>query len=146
MEINRAKLKDLDQLAPLFDGYRIFYKQDSNIEAAKRFLKQRMIKNDSIIYIAYENEVAVGFTQLYPLFSSVSMKPMYMLNDLFVSLTHRNQGVGEALINRAKRLCQSENNKGLAIQTAFDNTAQLLYERLGFEIDTDLQFFWSHTK
>nr|WP_321224669.1 GNAT family N-acetyltransferase [uncultured Psychroserpens sp.] len=142
MIITRAKLKDLNDLAPLFDGYRVFYKQDSNVEAAKRFLKQRMVKNDSIIYLAYENDLAVGFTQLYPLFSSVSMKPMYMLNDLFVSSTHRGQGIGEALIDRAKLLCKSENNKGLAIQTAFDNPAQRLYERLGFVKDSDLQFFW----
>nr|WP_321230364.1 GNAT family N-acetyltransferase [uncultured Psychroserpens sp.] len=144
MTITRAKLKDLNDLASLFDAYRVFYKQNSNIEAAKRFLKQRMIKNDSIIYIAYDNDEAVGFTQLYPLFSSVSMKPMYMLNDLFVSSTHRGQGIGEALIERAKQLCQTENNKGLAIQTAFNNPAQHLYERLGFKKDPDLQFFWSN--
>lgn len=144
MTITRAKLKDLNDLATLFDGYRTFYKQDSNIEAAKRFLKQRMLKNDSIIYIAYNNDEAVGFTQMYPLFSSVSMKPIYMLNDLFVSSKHRGEGIGEALIHRAKRLCQSENNKGLAIQTAFDNPAQHLYERLGFVKDSDLQFFWSN--
>jgi GNAT superfamily N-acetyltransferase len=145
MIITRAKLKDLNDLALLFDGYRTFYKQDSNVETAKRFLKQRMIKNDSIIYIAYNNDEAIGFTQLYPLFSSVSMQPMYMLNDLFVSSTYRGQGIGEALINRAKHLCQSENNKGLAIQTAFDNPAQHLYQRLGFVKDTDLQFFWANT-
>ena len=145
MTITRAKLKDLNDLAPLFDDYRKFYKQDSNLEGAKRFLKQRMIKNDSIIYIAYENDEAIGFTQLYPLFSSVSMRSMYMLNDLFVNSNHRGQGIGEALINRAKHLCQSENNKGLAIQTAIDNPAQQLYQRLGFIKDTDLQFFWSNT-
>ncbi|MFT5846382.1 MAG: GNAT superfamily N-acetyltransferase [Psychroserpens sp.] len=144
MTITHAKLQDLNYLAVLFDDYRTFYKQDSNIEAAKRFLKQRMVKDDSIIYIAYDNDEAIGFTQLYPLFSSVSMKPMYILNDLFVSSTYRGQGVGEALINRAKQLCKSENNKGLAIQTAFDNPAQHLYERLGFIEDTDLQFLWSN--
>jgi GNAT superfamily N-acetyltransferase len=144
MTITHAKLQDLNYLAVLFDDYRTFYKQDSNIEAAKRFLKQRMVKDDSIIYIAYDNDEAIGFTQLYPLFSSVSMKPMYILNDLFVSSTYRGQGVGEALINRAKQLCKSENNKGLAIQTAFDNPAQHLYERLGFIEDTALQFLWSN--
>ena len=144
MTITRAKLKDLNDLAPLFDGYRTFYKQGTNVEAAKRFLKQRMIRNDSIIYVAYDKDEAIGFTQLYPLFSSVSMQPMYMLNDLFVSSTHRGTGIGEALINRAKRLCQTENNKGLVIQTAIENPAQQLYQRLGFVKDNDLQFFWSH--
>ncbi|MEH6536298.1 MAG: GNAT family N-acetyltransferase [Psychroserpens sp.] len=142
MTITHAQLKDLDELINLFDGYRVFYKQDSNLAAAKSFLTQRLMKNDSIIYIAYIDDQAVGFTQLYPLFSSVSMKAIYMLNDLYVNSNYRGQGVGEALINRAKHLCQSENNKGLAIQTAFDNPAQHLYERLGFVRDPDLQFFW----
>lgn len=146
MLINRAKLKDLDALVPLFNGYRIFYKQDSDPVAAKRFLKQRLIQEDSVIYIAYNDDKAVGFTQLYPLFSSVSMKGMYVLNDLYVVENHRGQGVGEALINRAKRLCQSDNNKGLAIQTAPDNPAQHLYERMGFIKDPDLQFFWKLSK
>lgn len=144
MTITRAKLKDLDALTLLFDGYRIFYKQESNPASAKRFLKQRLMQNDSIIYMAYLNNKPVGFTQLYPLFSSVSMQAMYILNDLYVHANHRGQGIGEALINRAKHLCQSENNKGLAIQTAFDNPAQHLYERLGFVKDTDLQFFWTN--
>lgn len=142
MVISHAQLKDLDALVNLFNGYRIFYKQDSNPGAVKRFLTQRLMQNDSIIYIAYIDDQAVGFTQLYPLFSSVAMKAIYMLNDLYVDGNYRSQGVGEALINRAKHLCQSENNKGLAIQTAFDNPAQHLYERLGFVRDTDLQFFW----
>ena len=94
--------------------------------------------------MAYVNDKAVGFTQLYPLFSSVSMQPMYMLNDLFVDLNCRGQGIGEALINKAKQLCVSEKNKGLAIQTAHDNPAQHLYKRLGFEKDTDLHFFWTN--
>ncbi|MFT4612328.1 MAG: GNAT superfamily N-acetyltransferase [Psychroserpens sp.] len=143
--MTQAKLKNLDDLAALFDGYRTFYKQDSNLEATKRFLKQRMIKNDSIIYITYDNDQAIRFTQLYPLFSSVAMQPIYLLNDLFVISKYRAQGIGEALINHANHLCQSENNKGLAIQTAFDNTAQHLYERLGFVKDTDLHFIWSNT-
>lgn len=142
MTITRARLRDLNTLTLLFDSYRVFYKQESDIVAAKRFLTQRLVHSDSIIYTAYSNEKAVGFTQLYLLWSSVSIKPMYILNDLYVDANYRNQGIGEALINRAKQLCITENNKGLAIQTAFDNPAQHLYERLGFKKDTDLQFFW----
>ncbi|SDS55437.1 Ribosomal protein S18 acetylase RimI [Formosa sp. Hel1_31_208] len=143
MTITRAKLKDLDVLACLFDAYRVFYKQESHVTSAKRFIKKRLIHNDSIIYLAYHDDKAVGFTQLYPLFSSVAMKSMYLLNDLYVDTNYRGQGIGKALINRAKHLCHSENNKGLAIQTAHDNPAQHLYEQLGFIKDVDLHFFWS---
>jgi len=143
MKIIQAQIKHLDDLAPLSDGYRMFYKQDSNLEKAKSFLKERITNKESTIYIAYINDKAIGFTQLYPLFSSVSMQPIYMLNDLFVDSNYRNKGVGNVLIQAAKNLCTKNNNKGLAIQTAYNNPAQHLYERLGFKKDTDLQFFWS---
>lgn len=142
MTIIKAHIDHLEDLVPLFNGYRMFYKQSSEMDGARQFLIERFKNKDAVIYIAYKDEKAVGFTQLYPLLSSVSMQPMYLLNDLFIDSNHRGQGIGEALINRAKQLCVSENNKGLAIQTAFDNPAQKLYKKLGFEADTDLHFFW----
>lgn len=143
-EIKQATVKDLDVITPLFDAYRVFYRQQSNLEAAKQFLTDRFTNNDWIINIAFRNNEAVGFTQLYPLFSSVSMQAMMLLNDLYVDANHRNKGIGEALINKAKTYCKNHNLKGLGIQTAHDNPAQHLYERLGFVRDTDLQFFWTN--
>ncbi|MFD1063669.1 GNAT family N-acetyltransferase [Winogradskyella litorisediminis] len=100
-----------------------------------------MIKNDSVIFIAYLDGKVVGFTQLYHLFSSVSMEAMYLLNDLFVADGLRRIGIGEALINKTKALAKVESQKGIAIQTAYNNPAQELYKRLGFKPDTDLHFF-----
>jgi len=145
MNIVQAQLEHLDDLVPLFDGYRIFYKQESNQDQARFFLKERIINNESVIYIAYHNDKAVGFTQLYPLFSSVSMERMYILNDLFVCSDVRGIGVGQELIQAAKNLCIEKQYKGLGIQTANDNPAQHLYERVGFVKDPDLQFFWTNT-
>ncbi len=144
IHINQAKIDDLELLAPLFDGYRVFYNQTSDLKAAEAFLHDRFKNKDSIIYIAFINDEAVGFTQLYPLFSSVSMQPMLILNDLYVSKKQRSKGVGQELINRAKSHCEANNLKGLGIQTDRDNPAQHLYERMGFVRDTDLQFFWTN--
>jgi GNAT superfamily N-acetyltransferase len=146
MTIIQANIEHLNDLVPLFNGYRMFYKQDSDMESTKTFLKERIQNKDSIIYMAYIKEEAVGFTQLYPLFSSVSMKTMYLLNDLYVKSTHRGKGIGESLINTAKALCEKEKNKGLALQTATDNPAQKLYERLGFVKDHDLYYNWRREK
>jgi GNAT superfamily N-acetyltransferase len=142
MTIIKANIDHLEDLIPLFDDYRMFYEQSSDKKGAKHFLLERLKNKDAVIFIAYSNDKAIGFAQLYPLRSSVSMQPMYLLNDLFVDANYREQGIGEALIDKAKQLCSFENNKGLAIQTAFDNPAQHLYERLGFEKDTDFHFFW----
>ncbi|MGB1308413.1 MAG: GNAT family N-acetyltransferase [Oceanihabitans sp.] len=146
MQIVKATTNHLNDLVILFDAYRVFYKQQSNTAAAKKFLLERLQNNDSIIYIAYQDKIAVGFTQLFPLFSSVSMQSMYLLNDLYVKSTYRKLGIGEQLINQAKQFCITEKQKGLAIQTAFNNPAQKLYQRLGFVKDTDLHFFWKNTK
>lgn len=143
MTIIKAHIDHLEDLVPLFDGYRQFYKQPTNKDGARQFLIERFKNKDAVIYMAYIEDKAVGFTQLYPLLSSVSMQPMYLLNDLFIDFNYRGQGIGEALIIKAKQLCIKENNKGLAIQTAFDNPAQQLYQRLGFVKDPDLHFFWT---
>lgn len=143
MTIIQATTQHLDHLVPLFDGYRIFYRQDSNKQAAIDFLSERLTKQDAIIYIAYINDKAVGFTQLFPSFSSVSMQPLYILNDLFVDGNYRKQGIGVALLNQAKQLCREQNYKGLALQTETNNPAQHLYESLGWKKDTDLQYFWT---
>jgi len=144
MNIIQTTLKHLDDLVPLFDGYRVFYRQESNKDAVKAFLKERLTKQDSVIYIAYIDGVAVGFTQLYFLFSSVSMQPMYVLNDLFIDANYRNKNIGTALINKAKARCKEQHYKGIIIQTENTNPAQDLYQREGFVKDTDLTFFWTN--
>lgn len=144
MNIIQATLKHLDDLIPLFDAYRVFYRQNSDTEAVKIFLKERLTKQDSVIYIAYIDDVAVGFTQLYVLLSSVSMKPMYVLNDLYIDANYRSKSIGTSLINKAKALCKEKQYKGIIIQTENTNPAQHLYQREGFVKDTDLMFFWTN--
>lgn len=144
MRIVKAELQNVPDLIPLFDGYRIFYRQTSDYSKAKTFLTNRISNNESVIFMAYDDENAIGFTQLYPLFSSVSMGPMYLLNDLYVEDNYRNQGIGNLLIDKAKQLCKEQHYKGLAIQTEHNNPAQHLYQRLGFVKDTDLHFFWKN--
>ena len=146
MHIRKVTLQDLHIITPLFDGYRQFYKQASDLEGASVFLMERLTHNESIIFIAFNDRQeteAVGFTQLYPLFSSVSMKRMLLLNDLFIIPAYRGKGIGTLLINSAKELCVTLEHKGLVLQTETSNPAQQLYERLGFNKDPDLHYFWA---
>lgn len=138
MKIVQATIVNLEDLAPLFNGYRVFYKQPSDIEKATAFLKERFLKKDSVIFMAFEGTSALGFTQLYPSFSSVSMQRTYILNDLFVASEARGKGVGEAIMNKAKAFAISENAKGLTLETDVTNPAQKLYERLGWTKDTEV--------
>lgn len=142
--IYKADLEHLSELVVLFDKYRVFYQQDSDITAAENFLRKRFEKNESIIFMAEIDGKVVGFTQLYTSFSSVSMLPVYILNDLYVEDSYRKKGVGKALLNKAKELCKENDFKGLALETAINNPAQKLYERLGWKKDSDcFHYFWS---
>lgn len=144
MNIVKAHIEHLDLIVSLFDAYRVFYRKPSDKDAAKQFLFNRLKNRDSIIYLAFIDDKAVGFTQLYSLFSSVSMQPIYILNDLYVDENFRKQGVGVALLNKAKQLCREQKYKGLGLQTETTNPAQHLYESLGWEKDPDLQYFWTN--
>ena len=142
MTIIQATIDHLKDLVPLFDGYRVFYRQKSNKKAAKDFLYKRLTKQDSVIYLAIKENKAVGFIQLFPSFSSVSMLPQYILNDLYVAKEYRKQGIGVALLEKAKEFCREKNAKGLVIQTERINPAQKLYESLGWKKDKDLYYYW----
>ncbi|WP_411031022.1 GNAT family N-acetyltransferase [Spongiimicrobium sp. 3-5] len=144
MNIKRATLDDVDLLAPMLDAYRVFYKQDSDIRACRLFLQQRLGNDESVVFFAQINNTPVGFTQLYRSFSSVSLKPVFILNDLYVDHGHRKKGVGEALLNAAKDHCITKKFKGLALETAKDNPAQKLYERLEWQKDSQcFHYFWT---
>ncbi|MFC7358592.1 GNAT family N-acetyltransferase [Jejudonia soesokkakensis] len=142
MKVHRASSKDLKKLVPLFNDYRIFYKQNSNQEAARLFLAERFSENDSIIFMA-ENASGkgIGFTQLYPSFSSVSLQRTYILNDLYVASEARKKGVGEALLKAAKQFAITEGSKGLTLETEIDNPAQSLYKKLGWVQDTKVNHY-----
>lgn len=144
MTIIKAEIQHLNDLVPLFNNYRMFYRQKSDAEAANFFLKKRIEKQDTTILIAYNKNKAVGFTQLFHSFSSISMQPIFILNDLFVDSDYRKQGFGVALLNKAKLLCKTLNYKGIGLQTETNNPAQHLYESLGWDKDQDLQYFWKN--
>ena len=144
IKIITATEEHIPQIAVLFDQYRIFYNQEADLIGATRFLEERIKNRESVIFLAYDDNQPVGFTQLYTTFSSVSMSPVYILNDLFVSQSHRKKGIGEALLNYAKQHCTQMNYKGLALETAVDNPAQKLYERLGWKKDLHcFHYFWT---
>jgi ribosomal protein S18 acetylase RimI-like enzyme len=83
-----------------------------------------------------EDGNGLGFTQLYPSFSSVSMKPIWVLNDLFVAGTARRRGIGARLLTAATDHASQTGAARLVLSTAVDNAnAQALYERLGWQKD-----------
>ena len=133
MEIIRVTASEVGQVAQLFDQYRVFYRQPSDPELARAFIGERVARSESVIFLAQRQGQSVGFTQLYPSFSSVSARRTWILNDLFVVPSCRGQGVGTLLLEAARTHTLETGAKGIGLETAVDNfTAQRLYESNGY--------------
>jgi GNAT superfamily N-acetyltransferase len=136
--VRRATLADVDLVVPLFDAYRQFYQQPSDPALARAFLRERLARDESVILLAEQDGRAVGFTQLYPAFSSTALRPrrLWILNDLFVAPEARRRGVAQALLGAARRLAEETGAVGLELVTGRTNlTAQRLYQSLGWRHD-----------
>ncbi len=153
LQIVRAGVEDMDTVVPLFDAYLQFYKLPSNEDAARRFLHARLLKDEAVIFLAMGESAtgepaagppkkgarmsaraALGFTLLYPTWSSLSLQPWWNLNDLYVVPEARQRGVARALMARARQLAEETGASGLGLETSKDNfAAQKLYEQLGWK-------------
>lgn len=136
--VRQATVHDLDAVVPLFDAYRQFYRQPPDLERAREFLAERFRHHESVIFLAFDGGgAAVGFTQLYRLFSSVSATRKYLLNDLYVVAAARRSGAARQLIEAATAFARANGAASMSLSTAVDNRpAQQLYESLGWERDT----------
>ena len=137
VQVRQATVADLDLLVPLFDAYREFYRQPSEPERARRFLLERLERQQSVILLAFEGTAAIGFTQLYPSFSSGAMARIFILNDLFVTPEARRRGAGSALLQAAAESGRRVGALRLVLSTEVANTtAQSVYEKMGWKRET----------
>ncbi|WP_266169570.1 GNAT family N-acetyltransferase [Dyella subtropica] len=139
--VRHATIHDLDIIAPLFDAYRQFYKQPSDLALARRFIAERFQHAESVILLALDEQgQGIGFTQLYPLFSSVRATRKYLLNDMFVVPEARRLGVAAALLEAAAEHGHAMGVSGLSLSTAHDNlAAQRLYESMGWVLEEEFR-------
>jgi ribosomal protein S18 acetylase RimI-like enzyme len=136
LQIRRASGADLRTVAQLFDGYRQFYGQPADYPLAEAFLRDRLAKDDSVVFLASDPQsgAGLGFVQLYPSFSSVAARLIWILNDLFVTPAARRRGVGRALLDAAHEHGVATGAKRLVLSTAATNReARELYESYGYK-------------
>ncbi|WP_076537378.1 GNAT family N-acetyltransferase [Shewanella sp. UCD-KL21] len=106
MQIRLASELDLDVLVTLFDDYRQSLGFDAEPQKCRHFVATRLAENDSMIFVALEDDRPLGFVQLYPSYSSLLLKPVWYFDDVFVADEFRGKGIATALINKAKSLAQ----------------------------------------
>ncbi len=131
-----ADMSHLEVLVPLVDAYRKFYRQESNLEATRTFMSERLENknHDAHVFLAVnEQDAFIGFAQLFSCYSTVSLGKIFILNDLYVDPNSRKQGVGEALLKRSIEFGKEHSCKKLMLRTEVTNvTAQSVYERVGW--------------
>jgi GNAT superfamily N-acetyltransferase len=133
-EVIHATVDDIEALAPVFDQYRVWYGMESDLNGSRNFLTQRLQNNESVVFVAVVNNSVVAFTQLYPLFSSVSMESVWLLNDLFVSEPSRKQGIGTTLLETATQFGRETGAIRMELATGIENfAAQTLYKSRGWK-------------
>ncbi|MFJ2691596.1 GNAT family N-acetyltransferase [Pseudomonas sp. NPDC087336] len=133
----RADASHIDTIVPLFDAYRGFYGQPSNLPQSRHFIAERIARDESVIFFAEDaNGQALGFVQMFPTFSSIDAHRTWLLGDLFTTPAARGKGVGTLLMNTARDFARLMGAKGMTLETATDNfSAQRLYESLGYVRD-----------
>ncbi|VVO44159.1 GNAT family N-acetyltransferase [Pseudomonas fluorescens] len=138
LQAQRADPSHLDKIASLFDAYRGFYGQPSNLTQSRNFIDERIARDESAIFFVEDDTgEALGFVQLYPTFSSIDAHRTWLLSDLFTTPAARGRGVGTLLMSTARTFALLTGAKGLVLETATDNLgAQRLYESLGYVRDT----------
>ncbi len=136
VHVRPARTEDVPRVAELFDQYCMFYGQPSRRRQAEAFIGDRVAKGDSAIFVAEAEEGIAGFVQLYPSISSLSMGPIWVLNDLFVSPESRVRGVGAALLDHAHRMAEETGAAHMTLATARDNRVAIdFYTRMGWQAD-----------
>ncbi|MFD1631697.1 GNAT family N-acetyltransferase [Pseudopedobacter beijingensis] len=134
--IVKGTIGNLDDAAELFDMYRVFYRQSSDYERGKQFLRDRINNGESDIFLAYVGDKAAGFVQLYELYHYIKLEKQWLLSDLFVHPDYRGLGLSVALIDRSKEWCNETSACGLMLETEKTNhIGNQLYPKCGFEYD-----------
>lgn len=120
---------DTEQLANLIDLYRKFYGEKSDINLSLQFIRERLYLGDTKVILAKIEDNVIGFVQLFPSFSTVTLQRLWILNDLYVVETWRSQEVGLKLLQAAKSFALKHGAKQLFIEGAKENTELYMFTR-----------------
>ena len=136
IKIIKAGKKHIKDVGILFDLYRQFYKYESELQKSNKFIRERILKKESTIFLCYFDKEATGFVQLYETFDSLNINKKLVLYDLYVKKNFRKKGMGKILMNKAKEFANKKKIKIIELSTAITNKkARSLYEALKYKRD-----------
>ncbi len=138
IKIIKAKKENYKEVGFLFDLYRQFYKYKTEIKKSTQYIKERISKKESTIFLCYCDKEPAGFVQLYETFDSLNINKKLVLYDLYVKKEFRQNGIGKSLMDIAKKFAHKKKIKLIELSTAITNKkAQSLYESLEYKRDKE---------
>ena len=136
IKIIKAKKENFKEVGLLFNLYRQFYKYKSEIKESTRYIKERISKKESTIFLCYYDKEPAGFVQLYETFDSLNINKKLILYDLYVKKEFRQKGIAKSLMNIAKKFGKKNKIKLIELSTAITNKkARSLYKSLKYKRD-----------
>jgi ribosomal protein S18 acetylase RimI-like enzyme len=143
INIRQATIEDLPKLVPIFDSYRQYFKQEKKPQEVESFLFTKFERMESVIFIAEQDNEIIGFVQLYPVFSSLSLQRVWLLNDFFISEGFRNFGIGKQLFSKVKDFTAHTKSKAIELTVEHENErAWVFWEKQGFKIDDEFRCYY----
>lgn len=143
MDIRACTIGDLEQLVPAFDKYRQFYRQESQPDEVRKFLKSLIKEEKSKIFLSFEDDKLTGFIQLYPSFSSIGLAPIWTLNDFFIFAGSERRAIAKGLLDAAKLLCEASKAVRVEVTTRKENhRLHTIYKDYGFEKDYKYDYYF----
>ena len=140
--IEAASAADLNELVRLYIDYRLFYGEPPEQERAAAFIRDRVTQSSGRYFLAWNGDNAIGFMHLMPSTNTLAMRPIWLLEDLYVDVSARGQGVATALLSYAEAFARSTGAERLTLATAHDNlAAQHIYKKLGYVREEHFLYF-----
>lgn len=141
--IRQAAIQDLSKLVPIFDDYREYFKQQKDPAQVEHFLFEKFEHLESVIFIAQDQAEVVGFAQLYPVFSSLTLQRVWLLNDFFITEAYRGSGIGTQLFAKVKEYSRLTKSKGIELSVEHTNKkAWAFWEKQGFKLDEEFRYYF----
>jgi len=142
VEIRLARTDEIEEMLPLIRAYCEFYETEPN-DAGLREMFETLITDpgQGAVFIAREDDRAVGFATVDWKWSSLKAAQLGYLEDLFVDPAARGRGIADTLIEACAELCRERGLTAMQWLTAPDNhRAQKVYNRTGAEFDTFIEY------
>ncbi len=140
--IEAASAVDVNELVRLYIAYRVFYGEAPEQERAAAFIRDRVTQSSGRYFLAWNGDNAIGFMHLMPSTNTLAMRPIWLLEDLYVDAPARGQGVATALLSYAEAFARGTGAERLTLATAHDNlAAQHIYQKLGYVREEHFLYF-----